>query len=379
MSGWRVSTGHCPGAGPTHWTFYTHTGNTGDTSDSGQSRGRGAANTCTQRPPRVQGSIVVLQVHLERRGCVKLEIAICTGIIRGLDFIKLVCLDVSVDVTGHWTVVWVLMLAADCLHYSQPLSCVPVSILTGHSLGRIRVSLSRPVAAAVPYSGVSGVQDWPVLAHCGVLASVRRTQWTLVDWSSRFQYMGSPWSRSRPSPHIPPLSVSPVSTQCPVWPGPPVCSTESTGPAWPRAPGRATAQCPVPAVRGPNVSVQREKILKMVFYSVFGMSRRCLFPCSIPPVWPSARLTSVQCCVFSPGLVTPVWAAWPAAQPGLDTARGALCSLLSSPRNIHTITHPRTRKKTQKCVPMTSGREKVLQSIRGSWGIIFARVWGAEL
>ena len=108
------------------------------------------------------------------------------------------------------------------------------------------------------------------------------------------------------------------------------------------------------------------------------MSRRCLFPCSIPPVWPSARLTSVQCCVFSPGLVTPVWAAWPAAQPGLDTARGALCSLLSSPRNIHTITHPRTRKKTQKCVPMTSGREKVLQSIRGSWGIIFARVWGAR-
>ena len=131
--------------------------------------------------------------------------------------------------------------------------------------------------------------------------------------------------------------------------------------------------------QGPQcVSPARENI-KMVFYSVFGMSRRCLFPCSIPPVWPSARLTSVQCCVFSPGLVTPVWAAWPAAQPGLDTARGALCSLLSSPRNIHTITHPRTRKKTQKCVPMTSGREKVLQSIRGSWGIIIARVWGAEL
>ena len=64
------------------------------------------------------------------------------------------------------------------------------------------------------------------------------------------------------------------------------------------------------------------------------------------------------------------------ARTGHGPGRSLLSPLLTSQHTHHHT--PKDTKKTQKCVPMTSGREKVLQSIRGSWGIIFARVWGAR-
>ena len=64
-------------------------------------------------------------------------------------------------------------------------------------------------------------------------------------------------------------------------------------------------------------------------------------------MWPRPRLTSVHSGVFSPVVVTPVWAgparAWTGHGPGRS-----LLSPLRPPRNIHTITHPRTQEKTQK-------------------------------
>ena len=75
-------------------------------------------------------------------------------------------------------------------------------------------------------------------------------------------------------------------------------------------------------------------------------------------MWPGPRLTSVHSGVFSPDVVTPVWAG--PAEPGLDTARGALCSLLSGHLATYTPSHTQGHKKKLKnMLPMKSGREKV--------------------
>lgn len=99
------------------------------------------------------------------------------------------------------------------------------------------------------------------------------------------------------------------------------------------------------------------------------MSRPRLSPCMSPPVRPSPRLTSVQSSVFSPVVVTPVWAAWPAVTRPAWTGHGPGHSLLS-PLLTSQHTHHHTPKDTKKKLKNVHTHDmwvgKRVQSIRGS-------------
>ena len=115
------------------------------------------------------------------------------------------------------------------------------------------------------------------------------------------------------------------------------------------APGRATAQCPVPAARDYCVIKSRKDILKMFFPPFLDWASVVYPVCISQYVWPMFRLTSVQCLSFLLGSSDPCLGR---ASYSLDwTPRpGALSALsLASSQHTHTITHPRTHeKKTQK-------------------------------
>ena len=141
------------------------------------------------------------------------------------------------------------------------------------------------------------------------------------------------------------------------------------------APGRATAQCPVPAARDYCVIKSRKDILEMFFPPFLDWASVVYPVCISQYVWPMFRLTSVQCLSFLLGSSDPCLGR---ASYSLDwTPRpGALSALSLWPaRNIHTPSHTQghTRKKNSKIsYPWKVGGKKSVQSIRGSWGIILA-------